>query len=56
MYSQEVTRRHRAAIVVAIDQSCSMSGRMTLNGWDLSKGCNQEYGYAMAKDLIILEE
>ncbi len=37
MYSQEITRRHRAAIVVAIDQSCSMSGRMTLNGWDLSK-------------------
>lgn len=25
-------------------------------GWDLPKGCNQEYGYAMAKDLIILEE
>lgn len=25
-------------------------------GWDLSKGCNQEYGYAMAKELIILEE
>ena len=25
-------------------------------GWDLSKGCNQEYGYAMAKDLIILKE
>lgn len=27
-----------------------------LKGWDLSKGCNQEYGYAVAKDLIILEE
>lgn len=25
-------------------------------GWDLSKGCNQEYGYAMAKNLIILED
>lgn len=25
-----------------------------MQGWDLSKGCNQEYGYAMAKDLIIL--
>lgn len=25
-------------------------------GWDLSKGCNQEYGYAMAKNLIVLEE
>ena len=37
MYSQEITRRHRAAIVIAIDQSCSMSGRMELNGWDLSK-------------------
>lgn len=37
MYSQEITRRHRAAIVVAIDQSCSMSGRMTLNGWNLTK-------------------
>ena len=37
MYSQEITRRHRAAIVIAIDQSCSMSGRMRLNGWDLSK-------------------
>ena len=37
MYSQEITRRHRAAIVIAIDQSCSMSGRMMLNGWDLSK-------------------
>ena len=37
MYSQEITRRHRAAIVIAIDQSCSMNGRMELNGWDLSK-------------------
>lgn len=27
-----------------------------LKGWDLSKGCNQEYGYAVAKNLIILEE
>ena len=37
MYTQEITRRHRAAIVIAIDQSTSMSGRMELNGWDLSK-------------------
>ena len=37
MYSQEITRRHRAAIVIAIDQSCSMNGRMELNGWNLSK-------------------
>ena len=27
-----------------------------IQGWEWSKGCNQEYGYAMAKDLIILEE
>lgn len=37
MYSQEITRRHRGAIVIAIDQSCSMGGRMMLKGWDLSK-------------------
>ena len=37
MYSQEITRLHRAAIVIAIDQSCSMAGRMELNNWDLSK-------------------
>lgn len=37
MYSQEITRRHRAAIVIAIDQSCSMGGLMMLNGWKLSK-------------------
>lgn len=37
MYSNEITRRHRAAIVIAIDQSCSMGGRMMLNDWDLSK-------------------
>lgn len=37
MYSREITRQHRAAIVIAIDQSCSMSGRMLLKGWDLSK-------------------
>lgn len=37
MYTQEITRQHRAAIVIAIDQSCSMGGRMMLNGWDLSK-------------------
>lgn len=27
-----------------------------LKGWDLSKGSCMEYGYAMAKDLIILFE
>lgn len=27
-----------------------------LDGWELSKGACMEYGYAMAKDLIILEE
>lgn len=37
MYSQEITRCHRAAIVIAIDQSSSMSGRMNLNGCNLSK-------------------
>ncbi len=37
MYSQEITRRHRAAIVIAIDQSCSMGGKMELNGVEMSK-------------------
>ena len=37
MYTQEITRCHRAAIVIAIDQSCSMSGRMVLNGLELPK-------------------
>lgn len=37
MYSKEITRCHRAAIVIAIDQSSSMSGRMEMNGWELSK-------------------
>ena len=27
-----------------------------LKGWDLSKGACMEYGYAMAKDYIILKE
>lgn len=27
-----------------------------LDGWELSKGACMEYGYAMAKDLIILRE
>lgn len=27
-----------------------------LNGWDMSKGACMEYGYAMARDLIIMEE
>ena len=26
-----------------------------LPGWELSRGCNQEYGYAMANNLIVLE-
>ncbi|MBE6212761.1 MAG: VWA domain-containing protein [Rikenellaceae bacterium] len=37
MYSQEITRRHRAAIVIAIDQSCSMGGLIQLKGGTLSK-------------------
>lgn len=37
MYSQDITRSHRAAIVIAIDQSSSMSGRMEFSGWDISK-------------------
>lgn len=37
MYSQEITRCHRAAIVIAVDQSSSMSGRMKLNGCEISK-------------------
>ena len=27
-----------------------------LNGWEDSKGCNREYGYALGKDMIILFE
>ena len=26
-----------------------------LDGWEMSRGCNQEYGYAMARDLLVLE-
>ncbi len=37
MYSQEITRRHRAAIVIAIDQSCSMGGEVQLSDWKLTK-------------------
>ena len=37
MYTQEITRRHRAAIVIAIDQSSSMSSRISLNGQEISK-------------------
>ena len=37
MYSQEISRRHRAAIVIAIDQSSSMSGRMNIKDQELSK-------------------
>lgn len=27
-----------------------------LKGWQQSLGCNREYGYALAKDIIILKE
>lgn len=37
MYSQDITRCHKAAIVIAIDQSCSMSGRMEYGDRKLSK-------------------
>lgn len=37
MYTQEITRCHRAAIVIAIDQSCSMSERLNINGCNLTK-------------------
>lgn len=37
MYTQEITRCHRAAIVIAIDQSSSMSGSMEVEGDDWSK-------------------
>jgi len=37
MYSQEITRRHHVAIVIAIDQSCSMRESMILSGCTMSK-------------------
>lgn len=37
MYTQEITRCHRAAIVIAIDQSSSMNGQMELRGWNITK-------------------
>jgi hypothetical protein len=37
MYQKEITRRHRAAIVIAIDQSSSMNGNMSLRGETFSK-------------------
>ena len=37
MYSQEITRAHRTAIVIAIDQSSSMGGRIELNGVSVAK-------------------
>lgn len=37
MYSKEITHNNRVAIVIAIDQSSSMSGRMTKNDWNISK-------------------
>ena len=37
MYTQEITRRHRAAIVIAIDQSSSMGGSITISNNEVSK-------------------
>lgn len=37
MYSQEITRRHRAAIVIAIDQSSSMGGYFAIDNHKISK-------------------
>ena len=37
MYTQEITRCHRTAMVIAIDQSCSMAERLCFNGNDMSK-------------------
>ena len=37
MYSQEITRCHRAAIVIAVDQSSSMNGRLELDSISLTK-------------------
>ena len=31
-------------------------GIYMLEGWEDSKGANREYGYALAKDLIVLKE
>ena len=27
-----------------------------MNGWQQSPGCNQEYGYALAKGMIVIKE
>lgn len=37
MYEKDITRNSRAAIVIAIDQSSSMSGKIEINGWSQSK-------------------
>uniref|UniRef100_UPI0040573B26 vWA domain-containing protein n=1 Tax=Alistipes sp. TaxID=1872444 RepID=UPI0040573B26 len=37
MYTQEITRCHRAAIVIAIDQSSSMGGSININNNEVSK-------------------
>ena len=37
MYSQEITRCHLAAIVIAVDQSSSMNGRVRLHRDEISK-------------------
>jgi hypothetical protein len=56
--------------MIVLPKSCTHEGYMKidfmlldlcdavylLDGWEWSKGANQEYGYAVAKDLIILKE
>lgn len=37
MYSQEITRRHRTAFVIAIDQSCSMQEKVRFGRQQMSK-------------------
>ena len=37
MYTQDITRRHRAAVIIAIDQSCSMGQELKLGGMAMTK-------------------
>ncbi len=37
MYTQSITREHRALIIIAIDQSTSMSGKVTYRGNEITK-------------------
>ena len=37
MYGSEITRMHRTAFVIAIDQSCSMQERITVNSRRMTK-------------------